>query len=199
MLLLAAAHTLLHSYSGEEDLIINSIFAARNRPELAGLVGLLMNTVPVRVDLSGNPSFRTVMLRVRDAVLAAYAHQDVPFPRVMAEIFPGRKLDRNSLSAINFNMLGFEEAAASVGSGEPASLSADLTLLPFFTTMEVAKHELAFTCRDHGNFLRCQLLGAADLFLPEGLLAMAAALEALWKRIADRPDEPLDRLLAGLR
>jgi non-ribosomal peptide synthetase component F len=180
-------------------MIINTIFAARNRPELAGLVGLMMNTVPVRIDLSGNPSFRSLMLRVRDALLAAYAHQDVPFPRVMAEVLPGRKLDRNSLSAVNFNMLGFEEAAASVSAGESTALPGGLTLDPFSTALEVAKHEIAFTCRDYGKFIRCQLLGAADLFSPARLAEMGADLKALWERIADQPDEPLDRLLDGLR
>jgi acyl carrier protein len=199
MLLLASTYALLHGYNGEQDMIINTIFAARNRPELAGLVGLMMNTVPVRIDLSGNPSFRTLMLRVRDALLGAYAHQDVPFPRVMAEVLPGRKLDRNSLSAVNFNMLAFEEAAASVGSGESATLPGSLTLDPFSTALEVAKHEIAFTCRDYGRFIRCQLLGAADLFSPERLREMGADLEALWKRIAERPDEPLDSLVATLR
>jgi non-ribosomal peptide synthetase component F len=192
MLLLAAANALLHRYSGEEDLIINTIFSARNRPELSGLVGLLMNTIPVRTDLAGRPSFRTLLHRVRDAVLAGYSRQEVPFPRVLAELFPGRPFSRTLLSGINFNFLQFEEAGAGPN---PPPLPGGLRASLFPAADEIAKQDLLFNCRDTGDALRCQLVGAADLFHPEGMAALAEELEALLKRAAENPDEPLDRLL----
>ena len=76
--LLAALQSLLHRYTTQEDMLIFSSTARRNRPELKGLVGLLANLLPLRTDLSGNPSFRELLHRVRAVVLGAYSHQDLP-------------------------------------------------------------------------------------------------------------------------
>jgi amino acid adenylation domain-containing protein len=190
MALYAGVFALLHRYSGEEDLIVDSIFAGRNRPELAGLIGLVMNTVPVRVDLSRRPSFRELLLRVRDAVLAAYEHQDVPFPRLLAELFPGRQLSRTLLSGVTFNMLSFPTPAV-----QTEAAGSGLGLETFSAVEEVAKQDLSFTLSETGAGVHCHLRGAADLFLPASVAAIARDYEELLTRAARDPGAPIDDLL----
>jgi amino acid adenylation domain-containing protein len=97
MVLLAAFQTLLYRYTGQEDIVVGSPIAGRNRPELEGLIGLFLNMLVLRVDLSGNPTFRELLARVREVTLAAYEHQDVPFERLVAALQPPRDPSRSPL------------------------------------------------------------------------------------------------------
>ncbi len=193
MVLLAAVDALLHAYSGEEDLIVSLIFAARNRPELSGQIGLFMNTVPLRADLSGNPSFRDLATRVRDATIDAYAHQDVPFPRLLMELFPGRKLTRTILTGVCFNMLSFADSGVSAPSGGPLQ-PGSIRLQMIGVEEGGAKHDLIVTCYEGGGPVRFELTGAADLFTPERLGNVIRDFESLLAHIVADPDIPLARL-----
>lgn len=97
MTLLAAYLTLLHRYSGQENIIVGTPIANRNRFELDGLIGFFANTLALRTDLSGDPSFLELLKRVREVTLGAYAHQDLPFERLVEEIQPERNPDRNPI------------------------------------------------------------------------------------------------------
>jgi hypothetical protein len=101
-LLLAAFATLLHHVSGAEDLPIGSPVVNRGRRELESLIGLFVNTMILRVDLSGRPSFRQLIHRVRDVSIDASAHQDLPFEQLVAELRPERDLSRHALFQIVF-------------------------------------------------------------------------------------------------
>jgi len=79
MTLLAAFQTLLHRYSRQDDIVVGSPIAGRNRAEVEDLIGFFANTLVLRTDLSGDPAFRELLQRVRDVALQAYAHQDLPF------------------------------------------------------------------------------------------------------------------------
>ena len=83
MTLLAAFATLLYRYTGQEDILVGSSIANRNSVETEGLIGCFVNTLVLRTDLSGNPSFRELLRRVRDVTLGAYAHQDLPFEKLV--------------------------------------------------------------------------------------------------------------------
>ncbi len=92
MTLLAAFQTLLYRYSGQEDIVVGTPIAGRQRLETEELIGLFVNTLVLRTDLSGNPTFRELLGRVREVTLGAYAHQDLPFEKLVEELNPQRNL-----------------------------------------------------------------------------------------------------------
>src|SRR3972149_8108074 len=88
MTLLAAFKTLLYRYTGQEDIIVGSLIANRNRAEFEGLIRFFGNALVLRTDLSGNPTFRELLSRVREVALGAYAHQNLPFEKLVEELRP---------------------------------------------------------------------------------------------------------------
>jgi len=102
MTLLAAFNLLLYHYTDQEDILIGSPIANRNRAELEGMLGLFVNTLVLRNNLSGDPSFRELLHRVREVTLDAYAHQDLPFEMLVEELQPERDLSRNPLYEVMF-------------------------------------------------------------------------------------------------
>ncbi|AFY44059.1 non-ribosomal peptide synthetase [Nostoc sp. PCC 7107] len=102
MSLLAGFNILLYCYTDQEDILIGSPIANRNRAELEGMLGLFVNTLILRNNLSGNPSFREFLYRVREITLDAYAHQDLPFEMLVEKLHPERDLSRNPLYEVMF-------------------------------------------------------------------------------------------------
>jgi amino acid adenylation domain-containing protein len=104
MTLLAAFQILLHRYTQQEDIAVGSPIANRNRSEIEGLIGFFVNSLVLRTDLSGNPTFREVLSRVREVALGAYAHQDLPFEKLVEELHPERNLNQNPLFQVVFTL-----------------------------------------------------------------------------------------------
>jgi amino acid adenylation domain-containing protein len=102
MTLVAAFQTLLYRYTGQEDVAIGSPIANRHRSEVEGLIGFFVNSLVLRSDLSGNPTFRELLNRVRTVALEAYEHQDLPFEKLVEELDPDRDLSRNPLFQVAF-------------------------------------------------------------------------------------------------
>ncbi len=102
--LAAAFKALLHRYSGQEDLLIGTVTAGRSQQETHDLIGYCINTLVLRTDLSGNPSVRELLRRVRETVLLAQAHQEVPFERLVQELHPQRSLSVDPLIQILFTL-----------------------------------------------------------------------------------------------
>jgi amino acid adenylation domain-containing protein len=102
MTLLAAFQALLHRYSGQTDIVIGSPVAGRSRREFEELIGFFLNTLVLRLDLSGNPTFAEALSRVREVCLGALSHQELPFEKVVEELHPDRNLGRNPLFQVTF-------------------------------------------------------------------------------------------------
>ncbi|MEG4329117.1 amino acid adenylation domain-containing protein, partial [Microcoleus sp. herbarium5] len=102
MTMLAAFKTLLYHYAQQEDIVVGSPIANRNRSEIEALIGFFVNSLVLRTDLSGNPTFREVLNRVKEVALGAYAHQDLPFEKLVEELHPDRALNQNPLFQVAF-------------------------------------------------------------------------------------------------
>ena len=102
MLMLAAFKVLLHRYSGQDDIVVGTDIANRNRSEIEPLIGFFANQLVLRTDVSGNPTFRELLGRVREVTLGAYAHQDTPFEKLVEELQPERDFSRNPLFQVMF-------------------------------------------------------------------------------------------------
>jgi len=108
---LAGFQTLLSRYSGQDDIVIGSVFSGRTRPELEPLIGFFANTQVLRTDLGGDPTFRELVGRARDTLLAAHDHQDVPFDKVVDALKPDRDPGRNPLFQVCLIYQGVATAA----------------------------------------------------------------------------------------
>ncbi|HEY4573532.1 MAG TPA: condensation domain-containing protein, partial [Thermoanaerobaculia bacterium] len=107
MVLLAAFDLLLARLAGQDDVVVGSPIAGRQRAETEELIGLFLNTLALRTDLSGDPTFRELLVRVRATTLGAYAHQDIPFEALLADLKPARDLSRTPVFQVLLNMLSF--------------------------------------------------------------------------------------------
>ncbi len=104
MTLLTAFKMLLSRYTQQGDIVVGSPVANRNRAEIEGLIGFFVNMLVMRTDLSGNPTFRQALRRVRQVALAAYAHQDLPFEKLVEELQPERDMSLNPLFQVSFQL-----------------------------------------------------------------------------------------------
>ena len=102
MTLLAGFQVLLGLWTGQEDIVVGTDVANRSRPETQGLIGFFVNQLVLRTDLRGGPNFREVLRRVREMTLGAYAHQDVPFERLVQDIGVNRDISRNPFFEVKF-------------------------------------------------------------------------------------------------
>jgi non-ribosomal peptide synthetase component F len=102
MTLLAGFEALLSRYSGQRDLVVGTAVANREQPELENVIGLFLNTLPLRADLTGDPSFAEILTRARETALGAYEHQDMPFEKLVEELRPERSLSHSPLIQVYF-------------------------------------------------------------------------------------------------
>ncbi len=141
MTLLAAFKILLYRYTGQQDIVIGTPIAGRNRSEIEGLIGFFVNTLVLRTDLSGNCTFRELLGRVRETALGAYAHQDLPFEKLVEELQPERDLSRNPLFQIFFNMLHGGSSDLELSGLEIESLTSFNSESKFDLTLYVGEHD----------------------------------------------------------
>ncbi|MEW5929830.1 MAG: amino acid adenylation domain-containing protein, partial [Gemmatimonadota bacterium] len=185
MTLLAAWQCLLARWSGQDDVVVGTPIAGRTRRELEPLIGFFVNTLVLRADLSGDPSFRALLGRVRDGVLGAFAHQELPFERLVEELAPERSLAHTPL----FQALFAYRSAAGAGG---ALRLPDLELAPLAGGgAEVAKFDLDLTLEEAGEELAGGLAYRAELFEAATAERMLGHFRALVEAVAAHPERPV--------
>ena len=186
MTLLAAFQTLLHRYTGQDDVVVGSAIANRNRVEIEELIGFFVNTLVLRTDLSGNPTFRELLARVRDVCLGAYDHQDLPFEKLVAELQPERDPSRQPLFQVLFQMVSFPKGPGKLG---------DLTLRPLQIRSGTSKFDLLLSVGDRPEGLEAIVVYNTDLFDGDRIERMLGHYKTLLEGIVEAPDAPLGALL----
>ncbi|HEX5754503.1 MAG TPA: condensation domain-containing protein, partial [Archangium sp.] len=185
MLLQAAFQVLLSRYSGQEDFCLGTPVAGRPRPELDGLIGFFVNTLVLRARLGGNPSFRQLLRQVRETTLAAYAHQDMPFERLVEELRPSRDLSRTPLFQV---MLALQPHPL-----DSATLPG-LRLHSLELESHVARFDLELSLFESSEGLSGTLGFSTDLFEPSTASRMVGHLDVLLQAIVSRPEALLSEL-----
>jgi amino acid adenylation domain-containing protein len=185
MVLLAAFQALLARYSGQADLVVGTPVANRGRGETEGLVGFFVNMLALRTDLSGDPTFRETLRRVRETALGAYAHDEVPFERLVEELGIERSLSRNQIFQVVFQMDEFPGGAAALPGVDLSGVNLDPDTATFDLTLAVA--------RDGGGLVG-RLEYATALFDAGTAERMAGHLNELLRGIAAAPDTRLSAL-----
>lgn len=185
MTLLAAFKVLLYRYTGQEDILIGSPIANRNRREISGLIGCFINTLVLRTDLSHNPTFSELLDRVRSVALEAFAHQDLPFEKLVEELQPERNLSRSPLFQV---MFVFQNASTS-------SLELEgLTLSPFPIENKTAKFNLTLSLEQSPQGLMALWEYNTDLFDAHTIKRMAGHFQRLLEGIVAQPQQRISEL-----
>ena len=182
MVMLAAFSTLLYRWSGEEDIVIGSPIANRNNVEVAGLIGFFTNTMALRTRLGASPSFREVIARARATALGAYAHQDLPFEKVVEVVRPKRDPSYNPLFQVNFRAQGSER---------PALELAGLEIEPISVDIGFSRFDLALELELRADALAGYVEFDRDLFDLETIVGLEQDLRALLTQVTADPDLPI--------
>ena len=185
MTLLAGFAALLHRYTDQGSVVVGSPIAQRTRAEIEGLIGFFANTLPMRLDLGDDPSFGELLGRARETALGAYAHQDLPFEKLVEELRPERDLSHAPIFQV---MLVFQSQPA-----EPLRLG-DLETLPFGEGAVSARFDLTLSCSEHLGRLVCVLDYDADLFEAATASRMLRLFEHLLEGAAAQPATPVSAL-----
>ena len=187
MTLLAAFQLFLSRYTGQEDIPVGSPIAGRTQVETEGLIGFFVNTLVLRGDLSGDPSFRRLLARVREMALDAYAHQDLPFERLVQEMQPVRSPSQTPLFQIVFQL-------ATSPRQQPSFFGLDVTSFPVRT--ENAKFDLSLSVIARPDRLSSSSVidYRTDLYDAETIRRMLGHWHVLLAGIAADPDRPISEI-----
>ncbi|MDZ8137485.1 MAG: amino acid adenylation domain-containing protein [Nostoc sp. DedQUE04] len=193
MTLLAAFELLLYRYSGQEDLLINFASAGRGQVETEGLIGFFSNTLVLRSNFAGNPTFRELLDRVRKDCLEAYTHQDLPFEKLIEELKPEQR-SRNSspLFQVKFSL----NPPWSNGRGMASVQLPDLTITSLFGYIYhgKTKYDLTLVLREQDNGLGMVFDYNAEMFDASTIERMLGHFKTLLEGIVANPDRPIAEL-----
>ncbi|MET9450561.1 non-ribosomal peptide synthetase [Streptomyces cinerochromogenes] len=185
MTLLTGWALVLSRWSGQTDVVIGTPTANRGRPELEGLVGFFVNSLALRVDLSGDPAAAGLLRRVRAATLGALTHQDLPFEQVVETVRPHRSPAHTPLFQVMF---------AWQNAGGDAPVLPDLDVTPLDTPCAGAKFDLALSLAEEGDRVVGTLDYATALFDPETVERHVRHLRRILTRMAAEPELPISAL-----
>ena len=183
--LLAAFKVLLQRYTGEDDILVGAPIAARNRAEIEGLIGFFVNTMVLRTDLSGDPTFRQFLRRVQETTLGAYAHQDLPFEKLVEVLNPKRDSSRSPMFQVMLSMLNTPMQPLHLSGLQHRRTMLDSGTSKFDLTLYAIEEPtgMSFTCEYN-----------TDLFHSDRIQRMLGHVEVLLEGIVADPDRRLSEL-----
>ncbi|HKS08829.1 MAG TPA: amino acid adenylation domain-containing protein [Pyrinomonadaceae bacterium] len=186
MLMLAGFKVLLNRYSNQDDIVVGTDIANRNRSEIEPLIGFFANQLVLRTSLAGNPTFRELLGRVREVTLGAYAHQDMPFEKIVEELAPERDLGRNPLFQVMFIFQNNPMPALEIG---------DLTIEPIEMTEATTAFDITLALNQTPNGeIRGSVRYSTDLFDSSRIDRMTGHYETLLRSIVTDADARLSAL-----
>ena len=184
MTLLSAFSVLLHRYSGADDIVVGTPIAGRNRAEVEGLIGFFINTLPLRIDISGNPAFRQLLARVKHTALEGFEHQDLPFEKLVEELKPERS-----------NRMPFFQVMFQYQHGPRSFVALDgLTFMGEAVANDTSKVDLSLGAYERDGALKFQIEYSTDLFDPETIETMISRFTILLQSIVSDPDRSIGQL-----
>jgi amino acid adenylation domain-containing protein len=189
MTLLAGYAALLHRYSGQDDIVIGTPFAGRHRSELEGMIGYFINPLALRVDVSGDPSFRDLLARARETTLGAFGHADVPYEMVVRATSPERDLSQTPVFQVMM-VLQNPEFEHKRPKFEPAGITAT----EIVHEKGWAKFDLLLGMSQRRSGLNTTWEYSTELFEDSTAMRIGSHFEKLLESIVDDPDRPISRL-----
>ncbi|HYO62401.1 MAG TPA: amino acid adenylation domain-containing protein, partial [Pyrinomonadaceae bacterium] len=187
MTLMAGFEVLLSRYSGQEDLLVGTAIANRTRAETEGLIGFFVNTLVMRADLSREPTFAELLGRVREVALGAYAHQDVPFERLVEEVAPERRLSHTPLVQVAFGVFNEPEQKLEIAGLEVSGAG---------TGIETGRFDLTlWMWEEQSGEIRGRWVYNTDLFEADTVARMGRHLTRLLDGATAEPGAAVSKLL----
>ena len=185
MTLLAAFQLLLMRYSNQQDIVVGTSIANRQRPEIEGLIGMFVNTLVLRTNLAGNPTFLELLQRVREVTLAAFTHQDLPFERLVEALQPQRTLNQHPLFQVVLSLQNTPKSTLALAGVETERIDIDC---------ETAKYDLALSFAETATGLAGRIEYNSALFAPATIERMASHFATLITSIIEQPDGTIEQL-----
>lgn len=199
MLILAAFQVLLHRYSGDDTILVGSPSAGRSQPAYAQTVGYFVNTLVLKAELSGNPSFRDLLLRVQETVLEALEHQDYPFPLLIERLQPVRDPSYSPIVQVSFvyqKSMAQDGRADMFGAFEPGKRLqwAGLDIEYYPLAQQEGQFDLELEIVESGSGFHAAIKYNTDLFEDSTVERMQHHFETLLEGIVARPDDRIGHL-----
>jgi amino acid adenylation domain-containing protein len=185
MTLLAAFKVLLSQYTGQEDIVVGTPIAGRTRAETEGLIGCFVNTLALRTDLSDDPTFRQLVARVREVALGAYAHQELPFERLVEELQPERDTSQAPLFNVMFVLQNVPRSERQLHG---------LTMRHIELDKDTAKFDLGLRLAKEAGGLRGGLSYSTDIFDRRTIERLVGQYRELLAAVVAEPDRRLSAL-----
>ncbi|HEY8666007.1 MAG TPA: amino acid adenylation domain-containing protein, partial [Tepidisphaeraceae bacterium] len=182
MTLLAGFNALLARQTGQDDIILGTPVAGRNHTQTENLVGFFINTLVLRTDLSSEPTFHELLGRVKDVALGAFAHEDLPFEKLVEELHPDRAPGRTPLFQVFFNLIPPDEGRIRV-TGRAGTLEMELVEDP----TPASKFDLTLYARQSDAGMSFDLVYNAELFVEERVVELLRQFEKLLEQAVARP------------
>ncbi len=184
MIALAAFAVLLQRYARQDDIVVGTPIANRPRPELEPLVGFFVNSLVMRVDLSGDPDFSTLLKRVKSMAIAAYDNQDLPFDKLVEDLDPERSLDANPYFGVLF-------AVQSALSGQVRTIGERLVVTEESVPIETTRFDFEMHVWERSDGLELECIYSTELFAQTTIARLLNHYKRILQAVVDAPDARL--------